>query len=105
VAVEAATSYDLLPYSTRPYALTHPDNLATLGSLAGLRPPSLERCRVLELGCGAGGNLIPMALGLPGATFVGLDLSERHVGDARKLADVVGLTNITFQVQNILAVE
>jgi SAM-dependent methyltransferase len=105
VAVEAATSYDLLPYSTRPYALTHPDNLATLGGLAGLRPPSLERCRVLELGCGAGGNLIPMAVSLPGATFVGLDLSERQIADARKLADAVGLTNITFQVQNILAVD
>jgi methyltransferase-like protein/ubiquinone/menaquinone biosynthesis C-methylase UbiE len=105
VAVKAATTYDLLPYSSKPYALTHPDNLATVAGLAGLRAPSLEHCRVLELGSGAGGNLIPMAVSLPGATLVGIDRSERQIADARKLADAAGLTNLTFLVQNILAID
>src|SRR6266571_2747383 len=49
VLAGTATSYDLLPYSSKPYALTHPDNLATIAALAGLQTPSLDRCRVLEL--------------------------------------------------------
>jgi SAM-dependent methyltransferase len=100
-----ATSYDLLPYSSKPYALTHPDNLATIAGMAGLRTPPLERCRVLELGCGAGGNLIPMALGLPSAKFVGIDLSRRQVADARSLAGALGLANVEFRALDITEVD
>jgi len=105
VVADVATSYDLLPYSSKPYALTHPDNLATVAGLAGLGPPSLERCRVLELGCGAGGNLIPMAMSLPGATFVGVDLSPRQIADARSLADALQLTNVEFWTLDIVDVD
>jgi methyltransferase-like protein/ubiquinone/menaquinone biosynthesis C-methylase UbiE len=104
VAAEAATTYDLLPYSSKPYALTHPDNLATVAGLAGLRAPALKDCRVLELGCGSGGNLVPMALSLPDVTFVGVDLSPRQVADAQELAAALHLTNIDFQPLNILAI-
>lgn len=105
MAVEAATSYDLLPYSSKPYAQTHPDNLATLASLAGLHPPALEHCRVLELGCAAGGNLIPMAASLPGATFVGVDRSPRQIAEARSLADAIQLTNVEFRTLDILEID
>ncbi len=50
------TSYDLVPYESRP---THPDRLAIVTTLFGMRPP-VNRCRVLELGCASGGNLIPI---------------------------------------------
>jgi methyltransferase-like protein/predicted O-methyltransferase YrrM len=105
VGVEATTSYDLLPYSSKPYAQTHPDNLATVASLAGLRPPALEHCRVLELGCASGGNLIPMAASLPGATFVGVDRSPRQIAEARSLADAIELTNIEFRTLDILDID
>jgi SAM-dependent methyltransferase len=105
VVAGVATSYDLLPYSSKPYALTHPDNLATIAGLAGLRPPSLERCRVMELGCGAGGNLIPMAMSLPDATFVGIDLSHRQIADARSLAGALQLTNVEFRTLDIVDVD
>jgi SAM-dependent methyltransferase len=105
VVAVVATSYDLLPYSSKPYALTHPDNMATIAGMAGLRTPPLERCRVLELGCGAGGNLIPMALGLPGATFVGIDLSRRQIADARSLAGALGLANTEFRALDITEVD
>src|SRR4051812_10651000 len=55
------TTYDELPYSNYCNSATHPDNLATLGTLFGLAPPAVDRGRVLELGCAGGGNLIPMA--------------------------------------------
>jgi SAM-dependent methyltransferase len=105
VLTGTATTYDLLPYSSKPYALTHPDNLATIAALAGLRTPSLERCRVLELGCGAGGNLIPMAMSLPGATFVGVDLSRRQIADARSMADALRLTNVDFRAHDLADID
>ena len=40
---------------------THPDRLATIALLYGMAPRPVDRCRVLELGCGDGSNLIPMA--------------------------------------------
>src|SRR5947209_4017238 len=76
-----STSYDTVPYHSHPFAQTHPDRLATVATLLGLKPPPVERCRVLELGCAGGGNLIPMALGPPESTFTGIDLSIRQVAD------------------------
>src|SRR5207249_4032580 len=67
-------SYDELPCPRLPFAETHPDNLATVATLFGLRPAPVDRCRVLELGCAGGGNLLPMAEALPDSRFVGLDL-------------------------------
>jgi SAM-dependent methyltransferase len=62
------------------------DRLATAAMLFGMAPMAVERCRVLELGCGDGTNLLGMALGLPGSEFVGVDLSNRHIAEgARKL--------------------
>ena len=52
-------SYDELPYLVRSYAQTAPDRLATLARLHGLVTPPVTSCRVLELGCAAGGNIIP----------------------------------------------
>jgi hypothetical protein len=51
-----ATSYDATPYPDLSYAHTHPDRLGVLATLLGLEPAPVERCRVLELGCGTGGN-------------------------------------------------
>ena len=39
-------------------------------TLHGLKPPDVAGARVLEIGCAAGGNLIPMALAWPKARFV-----------------------------------
>jgi len=77
--MEDRTSYDIVPYESFPYANTHPDRLATIATLLDLKPPSPKRCRVLELGCAAGGNLIPMAVNAPESRFVGLDLSRVQI--------------------------
>ncbi|HEV3416510.1 MAG TPA: class I SAM-dependent methyltransferase, partial [Pirellulales bacterium] len=71
--------YDQVPYPRHTYGFTHPDRLATLAILNGLEPPSVETCRVLELGCASGSNLIPMAYALPQAEFIGIDLSARQI--------------------------
>ena len=97
----APSSYDAVPYESLPFAQSHPDRLATLGQLFGLQPAALANCRVLELGCAAGGNLIPMALTLPGAQFVGVDLSLVQVAQGQQVIRDLGLRNITLLARSI----
>jgi cyclopropane fatty-acyl-phospholipid synthase-like methyltransferase len=96
------TSYDEVPYESHPFPQTHPDRLATIATLLGLRPPPVQRCRVLELGCAAGGNLIPMALGLPQSSFVGIDLSAVEVAEGQQLIAQLGLKNVQLRHLSIL---
>jgi len=72
---ETPNSCDLVPYESNPFSQTHPNRLAAVGALFGMRPIAVGKCRVLELGCAAGGNLIPMAVQYPESRFVGIDLS------------------------------
>lgn len=72
-------SYEDLPYQSRPFRESHPSHLATIGFLFGMSPPSTQNCRVLELGCASGSNLIPLAASLPASQFVGIELSPKQV--------------------------
>jgi hypothetical protein len=62
----------------------------------GMQPPPVPTCRVLDIGCSDGANLVPMALGLPHAHFVGVDLSASAIAAARGLAERLGLANVTL---------
>src|ERR1041385_1997312 len=86
--------YDEVPHVTRPSNETHPDRLATVGTLFGMQPAPLTGCRVLEIGCGDGSNLIPMAFHLPGSRFVGVDLAAGAIARGQKVIEDLGLTNI-----------
>src|SRR5215213_1485999 len=89
-------TYDEVLYTGYPYNQTHPERLATLATLHGLDPAGVESCRVLELGCGDGGNIIPMAMGLPSSSFVGVDLSERAISRGESVIGELGMTNISL---------
>lgn len=91
------TLYDEVPYPGRAFAQTHPDRLATLATLFGMTPAPPGACRVLELGCGDGANLLPMAAALPGSNFVGIDLAGEAIGRARTIAAELGLANVRFE--------
>src|SRR5262245_53256894 len=95
------TSYDEVPYPSAPMSQTHPARLATVATLFGMRPPPVDRCRVLELGCADGGNVLGMAAGLPESQFVGLDLSARHIEDGRAVAEAAGIRNATLRQMSI----
>ncbi len=97
--------YDLVSYPTGAFDDTHPRRLATLAALYGLAAssaPSFEGARILELGCGSGGNLIPMAYALPQATLLGIDLAGREIEVANQSAAHLGLANVMFQQADIL---
>jgi methyltransferase-like protein/SAM-dependent methyltransferase len=98
-------SYDELPYESRPFPQSHPDRLATLGCLFGMSTTPVTRCRVLELGCASGGNLIPMAFHLPGSEFVGVDLSGRQVAMGYEAIEDLGLKNISIEHVSIMDVD
>ncbi|MFO0760012.1 MAG: class I SAM-dependent methyltransferase [Byssovorax sp.] len=95
-------SYDEVPYPSGAFEQTHPDRLATIAALFGMSPAPLETCRVLELGCASGGNLVPMAHALPGATFVGIDISAREIADGMPWIERLGLTNLRLLHKDIL---
>ncbi len=98
-----ATSYDDVPYPRLAFPYTHPAHLATIGRLFGLQPADVENCRVLELGCAGGANLIPMAYALPGSRFTGIDLSQRQIDEGREFAAAVGARNIDLMALDICA--
>ncbi len=91
---ELASTYDDLPYGGIAFRETHPGRLAAIARLLGLSPPRVETCRVLELGCAEGGNLLAMADSLPGARFVGIDLSGRQIATGRARARAEGIGNV-----------
>jgi SAM-dependent methyltransferase len=90
---EATTAdpYEAILYPGFPFAQTHPDRLFTVGVLHGLDPAPPERCRVLEIGCGDGINLIAMAASLPGMRAVGIDRAAAPLERGRRYASALGL--------------
>ena len=99
----AGNDYDLLPYPSMPITRTRPAHLAALAALFGLSAPAVGRARVLELGCAAGGNIIPLAAQYPSARFTGLDLSARHIDDGRNRIAACGLGNIGLRQADLAA--
>ncbi len=93
----AGGDYDLLPYPSMPITRTQPAHLAALAALFGMSAPIVGRARVLELGCAAGGNIIPLAAQFQSAQFVGIDLAARHIDDGRRRIAAYGLDNISLQ--------
>jgi ubiquinone/menaquinone biosynthesis C-methylase UbiE len=97
------TAYDSVPYPSTPLVQTHPDRLATIAVLAGLEPAPAKRCRLLEIGCATGGNLLPMAAELPESRFVGVDSSGEALAEARSLCAALGLQNVEFVESDVRA--
>jgi methyltransferase-like protein/SAM-dependent methyltransferase len=95
------TSYDDVPYPDLCYTQSHPDRLAVCGALLGMTPAPVTACRVLELGCAGGGNLLPMSAALPGSTFVGIDNSPRQIEAANAAVGATGLSNAAFFAMDI----
>jgi len=93
--------YDQVHYDTFPRRQTHPDRLASVARLFGMDPAPIPTCRVLEIGCGDGGNLIPMAYYLPGGCFTGIDLAAEPIAAGRTMADALDLRNLTLKVADL----
>ncbi|MDP3258163.1 MAG: methyltransferase regulatory domain-containing protein [Bosea sp. (in: a-proteobacteria)] len=100
----ATNPYDAVAYPGHAFAQTHPARLAAIAHFHGMEPAPSQAMRVLELGCGRGGNLIPMAAQYPGSAFVGIDLSGSAIAEAKRATAEIGLENVVFHHRDILAV-
>lgn len=103
-ASQATNPYDAVAYPGHSFFQTHPARLATIAHFHGMEPVPTATMRVLELGCGRGGNLIPMAAQYPQARFIGIDLSGDSIRQANAEAAELGLTNLSFLQRDILQV-
>ncbi|MGF6306230.1 methyltransferase-like protein/ubiquinone/menaquinone biosynthesis C-methylase UbiE [Bradyrhizobium sp. i1.8.4] len=99
------TPYDEVYYPGHVYGLTHPNHLAAIATVYGMRPAPVERCRVLELGCGVGGNLLPMAFQYPDSEFIGIDLSGVTIERGQRNIAALGLSNIKLLHCDIMDVD
>jgi SAM-dependent methyltransferase len=96
------SAYDEVPYTGRPYPDSHPERLATMATFMGLAPAPVGKSRVLEVACGDGANLIPMAGLLPESMFVGFDLAAKPIEEGRSLAARAGLANVTLSQLDLM---
>ncbi|MFZ0007205.1 MAG: class I SAM-dependent methyltransferase [Steroidobacteraceae bacterium] len=102
-ASAGSTAYDAVRYPGKFYPQSSPERLATLATLYGLTPAAVAHCRVLELGCGDGGNLIPLAYHFPESRFLGVDLSAGAIERGRSVIAQLGLANIELRALDIAA--
>ena len=72
-----------------------------MASLYGLASPGLENARVLEMGCAAGGNLLPFALNHPNAQVVGIDLSPQQIEAGQRVAEAAGARNLDLRAMSL----
>jgi SAM-dependent methyltransferase len=97
--------YDRWHYPTRPFRSTRIDCLELTGWIHGFRPTPATAARVLEIGCGTGGNLLPMAEQFPGSTFVGIDLAASQIAVAEQIRQQARLDNVRFEALDLCDVD
>ena len=97
----ADNPYDQVAYRTFPRRQTHPDRLAAIARFFGMKPAPVTACRVLEIGCGGGANLIPLAYHLPESRFTGIDLAVGPIAKARAMAGDLAIHNIDLRVADL----
>lgn len=97
--------YDEVPYESHPFPQTAVEHLEALAFLFGLDAPPPARARVLELGCAAGGNLIPFAGRHPESSAIGLDLSKVQVEQGVAAISHARLPNVELRAFNLEEVD
>ncbi|MFY3136173.1 methyltransferase regulatory domain-containing protein [Achromobacter xylosoxidans] len=98
-------AYDETPYTSNALSQTAPGHLRAVAHLYGLDSAPLARARVLELGCAAGGNLIPFAIAHPDAEVIGIDLSPEQINAGREVAEKLGLRNLDLRALSITDID
>ena len=66
-----------------------------------MKPAPPAACRVLEIGCGDGGNLIPLAYHLPESRFTGIDLAAAPIAAGGAVAAELAIHNIDLRVADL----
>ena len=101
VDLAAAKAYDAMPYQSKPFAQSTPEQLACMARLFKVDAPDIATARVLEIGCAAGGNLIPLAVRYPKMKAVGVDISKVQVEQGKIELVKLGIENCELLCDDI----
>jgi len=88
--------YDAVPYRHGAVSDSHPARIGAIARLLGINAAPPDRCRVLELGCGEGMNLLPLAERFPKSEFVGVDFSAKQIAVAEAARAACAIGNARF---------
>jgi SAM-dependent methyltransferase len=102
---QVRADYDAAPYDSHAFPQSAPGQLAAIAYLFGLDVPDVSTARVLEIGCAAGGNLIPFAAEHPMAHTVGVDLSDVQINQGRLRVQALGLPNVELITADIAQID
>lgn len=95
-------AYDLLQYPSHVHPQMHPSRLAAIARLHGIDAASPKDCRLLEVGCGDGVQLITLAMAYPHSRFVGVDMSQAAIARGEAMRSRLGLDNLQLVVADLL---
>lgn len=96
-----AAAYDETPYQSNAFSISAPGHLRAVAAQYGISAPPVANARVLELGCAAGGNLLPYAVAHPEARAVGVDLSVQQIEAGQSIVKAMGLKNLDLRAMSI----
>lgn len=96
-----ARHYDDRPYASEAFSYSSPAHIQAVAHLYGVAAPAPHRARVLEIGCAAGGNILPFALAYPEAEVVGVDLSPVQIEAGQKILARAGVKNMTLHAMSL----
>ena len=88
------TAYDSVPYPGHVHTHSHPNRIAAIARLFGIDAPPVSTARVLEIGCGDGGNVISIAYTLPRSQCVGVDLAATAIERGRQHVRALALQEL-----------
>lgn len=96
-------AYDKVVYPSFVFPYIRPAKFGAIARLHGIDVGEIDRCRVLEIGCGDGANLMSIAYALPEAECVGFDLSGERIEEAKTGAREIGISNTSFFEMDLMA--
>ena len=97
--------YDVVDYPSTVHAQIHPSRIAAIARLHGLSCASPAQCRLLEVGCGDGLQLLSLAQAYPHSQFIGIDLSTRAIARGDAWRQALGLENLQLIAADLTAWE
>lgn len=88
------TAYDVVDYPPLIHVSMHPSNIGAIARLLGVDAATPRACRLLEVGCGDGLQLLALAQAYPDSRFVGVDLSAKAIARGETMRVALGLDNL-----------
>ena len=95
-------AYDQVDYPSLVHPQMHPSRLAAIARLHGIPAASPAACRLLEVGCGDGLQLITLAMAYPDGRFVGVDLSVKAIARGEEMRKSLGLDNLQLVAADLM---